>query len=64
MYLPLDEIHVESRQSRTYCFSLPISAGAATGMKGFIKVYNSFFCDLNALPKAFNIADFHNEVQL
>jgi hypothetical protein len=36
MYLPFDEIHVESRQSRTYSFSLPTSAGAATGMNRFI----------------------------
>src|SRR5205085_11721535 len=32
MYLPLDEIHVDSKQSITYSFSFPTSIGAATGM--------------------------------
>ena len=31
--LPLDEIHVDSRHSRTYSSSRPTSAGPATGMR-------------------------------
>src|SRR5262245_54772489 len=32
IYLPVEEIQVDSRQSRTYAFSLPAKAAAATGI--------------------------------
>ena len=35
IYLPFDEIQVESMQSLTYFFSFPISIGAETGMNRF-----------------------------